>query len=209
MKKIVLAVIIYFAFFNLTFAQNDEELELSFGGKAGLNYSNIYDEEGEDFIADGKVGIVVGVFAFIPIGPFLGIQPEVLFSQKGYNAQGSLLGSSYDITRTTNFLDIPILVGFKPVENVTLLAGPQFSYLLSQNIKYESGKTTFEQAEQFENDNIRRNTLGFLIGLDVTIKQFIVGGRAGWDLQKNDGDGNSLTPRYKNQWLQLTFGIVF
>lgn len=208
MRKIFLALIIYFGFFNILLAENEEDLKLSLGVKVGLNLSNVYDGEGEDFVADGKVGAVIGAFVFIPIGHFIGIQPELQFSQKGYGAQGLLLGSKYDITRTTNYLDIPILFGFKIAKNVTLVAGPQYSYLLSQSIKYESGKTIIEQVNEFENDNIRENTLGFVIGADFYLDQIVIGGRAGWDLQKNDGNGNSTTPRYKNQWLQLTVGLI-
>jgi hypothetical protein len=31
--------------------------------------------------------------------------------------------------------------------------------------------------------------------------------RANFDLQNNNGDGTSTTPRYKNAWYQATLGI--
>jgi hypothetical protein len=83
--------------------------ELSFGLKAGLNSSNVYDSKGEDFRADSKLGLAAGVFFAIPLGKYMGIQPEILFSQKGFQASGTILGSPYKFTRTTNFIDIPVL----------------------------------------------------------------------------------------------------
>ena len=57
----------------------DNRNKLFFGLKAGTNFSNVYDSEGEDFVADGKFGLAGGVFVSIPLGKFVGIQPEVLF----------------------------------------------------------------------------------------------------------------------------------
>jgi hypothetical protein len=45
--------------------------------------------------------------------------------------------------------------------------------------------------------------------IDFNLNQFVVSGRAGWDLQKNNGDGTSTNPRYKNVWYQATIGLKF
>jgi hypothetical protein len=191
-------------------AQNDDRLyrERFTGGlKIGTNYSNVYDSEGDDFNADGKLGLAAGVFFTFPVGPLLGIQPEVLFSQKGFRATGSFLGSSYEMKRTTNYLDIPLFIAIKPMEFVTILVGPQFSYLMSRNDKFTNGSFTSEEEEQFDNDDFRKNTVCFVGGLDVNVNHLVVGGRVGWDLFNNTGDGSSDSPRYKNVWAQLTIGF--
>ena len=79
-----------------------------------------------------------GVFLAIPIGTYIGIQPEVLFSQKGFKATGSILGEEYKFTRTTNYIDIPIYLALKPSPFLTIVAGPQFSYLMSRKDYFES-----------------------------------------------------------------------
>src|SRR6478736_6592004 len=86
---------------------SDYRKQLMFGLKAGANYSNVYDAQGEAFVAKAKYGFAGGVFLSIPIGRYFGIQPEVLYSQKGFNGKGVLLGSSYDLSRTTSFIDVP------------------------------------------------------------------------------------------------------
>lgn len=45
-------------------------------------------------------------------------------------------------------------------------------------------------------------TLCFISGLDTNPKHLVIGGRVGWDIQKNNGDGTSTSPRYKNTWYQ-------
>ncbi len=141
----------------------------------------------------------------IPIGKIIGIQPEVLISQKGFKGSGSLLGFPYSTSRTTTYIDIPLQLQIKPSEFIHIVIGPQFSYLLNQKDKYTFGSNSQEQEKEFENDNIRKNILGFVVGLDILLaKNLVRTGRVGRDLQNNNGDGSSTTPRYKNQWLQFT-----
>lgn len=186
---------------------SDTRGEFHLGLKAGMNYSNVYDTQGEDFVADAKVGFVAGGFLTIPIGNFVGIQPEVLFSQKGFKGSGTILGSPYQVTRTTNYLDIPLMLSLKPAKSITLLAGPQFSYLLKQKDEFTNGIANSFQIQEFENDNVRKNTLGFLAGADFNFDKIVLGTRLGWDIKNNNGDGTSTTPRYKNKWFQISLGF--
>ena len=181
---------------------------ITLGVKLGANLSNVYDSEGEDFVADAKLGFVAGGFITIPLGNLFAIQPEVLFSQKGFKGSGTLLGSPYSFTRTTNYLDIPLFAAIRPTQNFTILAGPQFSYLMSQKDEF-NGVVNQTQQDDFNNDNIRKNTLCFIGGVDVSFDKLVIGARAGWDLKTNNGDGTSDTPRYKNYWYQLTLGYKF
>lgn len=190
-------------------AQSDFREELSLGLKVGLNYSNVYDSEGEEFDADGKVGFAGGVFLSIPIGPFLGIQPELLLSQRGFKGSGVMLGSDYEFTRTTTYIDLPILVAIKPSAEITLLVGPQYSYLVKQKDVFTSSGNSVAQEEEFENDDIRKNILCFVGGADFNFSQTVLGLRAGWDVTNNNGDGTSSTPRYKNVWIQASLGYRF
>ncbi|MEQ8702461.1 MAG: porin family protein [Phaeodactylibacter sp.] len=207
-QKLILLGIVCFLFMGTLSAQSiDRRESFELGIKAGLNVSNVWDSKGEAFTADPKAGFAGGVFFGIPIGKYLGVQPEVLISQKGFKGSGTLLGSPYSTKRTTTYLDIPLQVQLKPVPFITILAGPQFSYLLKQKDSYSFGGNSTEQEQEFTNDNVRENILGFVAGADFIYGHVVLSGRAGWDFQTNNGDGTSLTPRYKNQWLQFTLGV--
>lgn len=197
---------------NATYAQDsssDKRAKPQFGLKVGGNYSNVYDTQGEQFKADAIFGMAAGATLVIPISKIIGIQPEVLLSQRGFKATGMLFGTSYDITRTTTYLDIPLLVTIKPIENITFLAGPQYSYMLKVSNKFENASTTILQEKEFDNDNLRKNILAFTLGADLNIEHLVIGARVGWDLTNNNGDGTSSTPRYKNTWTQVTLGYLF
>lgn len=189
--------------------KEDTREDLKFGLRFGGNLSNVWDEQSEDFEADNKFGFAGGAYMSIPLGKFLGVQPNLLFSQKGFQGEDSFLGQRYSFSRTTNYIDVPVLFELKPSKHLTIVAGPQYSYLISKTDEFTSGTISGSDYEEFENENIRRNTMGVLVGFDVHASDFIISPRAGWDLQNNNGDGTSSTPRYKNQWIQLTLGYEF
>jgi hypothetical protein len=214
MKKITIIAALFMSSTGIITAQDgsndtDNREKLQFGLKAGMNYSNVYDERAEDFKADAKFGLAGGLSLTIPFGKYLGLQPEVLISQKGFKGSGVILGNEYSFTRTSTYIDIPLQIAFKPSEFFTLFAGPQYSYLLNQRDVFTNTSTSFIQESEFRNDNIRKNVFGAVAGLDINLKHITLGARVGCDLQNNNGDGTSSTPRYKNTWFQGTIGYAF
>jgi hypothetical protein len=212
MKKLIFLILIM-ASVSLTGKAQDEGKDmrdqLHFGIKAGGNLSNVYDTEGDEYNTDFKLGFVAGAFVSIPFGKYFGFEPEMLFSQKGYRQSGSILGSDYEITHNENYLDIPLLFAIKPSPSLTILVGPQYSYLMKASTVFKSGDLSIDQESEFDNDNVRKNTLCFLGGLDFNLENIVIGARAGWDIQNNDGEGTSTSPRYKNVWYQATLGFRF
>lgn len=216
MKKILRSALLLFAMAVSTtvFAQDDTTSSstdtrenFKFGVKAGINLSNVYDEKGEDFVADGKVGFAGGAFIAIPLGKFVGIQPEILYSEKGFKTEGSILGADYEFTRKTTYLDIPVHLQIKPTENLSLLVGPQFSYLLST--KNDFGDISGEMEEEINDENYKKGVFGLSAGVDFNIDNFLISARAAWDLSKTNKDGEESSLRYKNQVIQFTVGYTF
>ena len=188
-------------------ASTDSREVFHIGVKMGSNYSNVYNSEGEEFDADAKFGLALGAFVAIPFGTFIGFQPEILFSQKGFQGSGKVIGMDYSFTRTSSYIAIPLLVAIKPNRLLTVLVGPQYSYLVKQQNTFTSDIYNNDVEEEFKNENIQKNILSFTGGVDINVTHFIFGARVGMDFTNNNGDGTSTTPRYKNVWGQLTFGI--
>jgi hypothetical protein len=214
MKKLILLTTLSVIISGYIIAQDhDTYVDLRdhflFGLKVGGNYSNVYNIKGQNFTADFKLGLATGIYFAIPLGKELGIRPELLYSEKGYQSSGSILGSSYNITHSANYLDIPILLEIKPVEFITVVAGPQYSYLMHTKNQFSNSVLTAQQEQTFDNINIRKNLLCFTAGLDFNIHRLVIGTRFGWDLLQNNGDGTSTNPRYRNLWYQATLGVRF
>lgn len=186
----------------------DNREKVKFGLKAGLNYSNVYNSQTDAFRADPKFGLAGGAFVSIPITKYFGFQPEILLSQKGFEGEGTLLGSPYNFKRTTTYIDVPFQIAVKPSEFLTLIAGPQFSYLIKQKDVFTNTSASFSQEQEFKNEDIRKNILGFVVGINLNLRGVILGTRLGWDISNNHGDGSFSTPQYKNTWFQATLGFT-
>src|ERR1043165_1605098 len=70
-------------------ASRDAKKQLLFGVRAGLSKSNVY-ATSSGLSTSSKNGLSAGVFMAVPVGSFLGIQPELIFIQKGFNGSGTL-----------------------------------------------------------------------------------------------------------------------
>ena len=207
MKKTLLFIIVSVILLANAGIAQDLRLKPHFGPKIGLNLSNVYDTQGDGFDADPKIGLATGVFLSLPIGPLVGFHPELLFSQKGFRVSGSFLGSDYTFTRTLNYIDIPLLLAYKPTEMFTVVAGPQYSYLISSKDVIKSSPMDIVIDHEFDSDNLRKSTLCILTGFDVNLNRVVIGARLGLDLLENEEDGSSTSPRYKNVWYQATIGF--
>lgn len=195
-----------------TYGQNDtrdNREKLQFGINAGLAYSNVFDERTDNFVADGKIGAVAGIALSIPIGRYLGFQPEAVFIQKGFEGDSRIDTRSYSLKRTTNHIDFPLQLKFKPAKNFSLLGGPQYSFLLSRKDEISNSSITLVEEDHIKNDKIQNNIFGLIFGAELNFNAVTVTGKAGWDMQQNTDDDISYTPRYKNSWIQLTVGLMF
>lgn len=188
---------------------NAQKTKVKLGVRAGANLSNIVKSGDSDFSTGSKMGFNAAVFADLPLASVFSIQPELQFSQKGFRSTGSFLGSPYEYKQTTNFIEVPILAKIKPSANFAILAGPQFSFLSSTKTSFNVSNTSYEDIVKEENDNLRKNILGGVLGLEASSKNFLVGLRYNLDFQANNGDGTSTTLKYKNQVTSLYIGVTF
>jgi hypothetical protein len=211
MKKIlILSTLISFLGVHSGFSQRSVSRYwegFKIGLKAGANFSNVYDTQGDQFAADGKLGFAGGVFLEVPLSDYLGIRTEILYSQKGFKATGQYLSVPYTFTRSSDYIDVPVLLTLKPVPMLSINVGPQFSFWTKQTDLFSSTILTTEQQQAFSNDNYRKNLMSLTAGVALDFGKVVLDVRANYDLQRNNGDGTSTTPRYKNAWYQATLGF--
>lgn len=180
------------------------------GFKGGLSIATIIKTNDKSFSSTPLLGFNGGMVIQLPLGKIIALQPEILYSQKGYKAAGPGVLGDYDYHRYLNFLDIPLLLRINPSRDLGIVIGPQYSYLLSTHTKFNSGTTTYEQNVNNENNNITKNIFGGVIGLDCNLSENVfLYGRYTIDFKNNNGDGTSSTPAYKNQVIQVGLGVLF
>ena len=206
MKKIFILAIGLFVTGIANAQSTDKQIQL--GVKAGVNYSNIIKGDGNNsFNTDYLVGYHAGLTLDIKISDNFAFTPEALYSTKGYKST-STFGK---FTQTTHFIDVPILATIKVAKGLNLVAGPQVSFLLSTNNKFENGFGTAEQKiVEDDSDRFKKSLFGGVVGFRYDFSNRIgINGRYALDFQENNENGSSQTPTYKNQVFQVGLGIKF
>ena len=207
MKKIFILAIALLSSAGIANAQSTDK-PVKFGVKAGANFSNIIKDDGNNsFKTDYLVGYHAGVTVDIKLLDNLAFTPEALYSTKGYKST-STFG---EFTQTTHFIDIPILASVKLGGGLNLVAGPQVSFLMSTKNTFETGFGTAEQKiVEDDSDRFRKSLVGGVVGFRYDFSNRVgLNGRYALDFQKNNENGTSQTPEYKNQVFQVGLGLKF
>ncbi|WP_210461929.1 MULTISPECIES: porin family protein [Rufibacter] len=172
------------------------QAQATFGIKGGLNYSNLSGDLQNEERFNNKIGFNAGVYFNAPVvGDFFSIQPEVLYSNKGYKyddkVETNLLGTEYRYEGTANFnyIDVPVLARVK-ASSFFFEAGPQVSYLVSVNDKtkeYRNGELVDRNVSEKSKSGYSDFEVGYAAGLGFAA-----------------GNGISLGLRYNGAFTELT-----
>lgn len=193
MKRITLSLIIILAAGSTgVFAQG-----FKFGIKAGTDIKKL---TGKSFNDQFSYGYHVGAFTEIGFTSKFGIQPELYFSQVNIDTS-SKFSDVYNFKKVSNiqlkYINIPILLSYKPNKFVALQAGPQYSILMDNgNTVLQNGKNAFKKGD-----------LSLLAGIQLKFSKVRLYVRYGVGLSNlNDIDNQE---KWKSQTVQLGLGIAF
>lgn len=194
---------------------------IKFGLKAGANLSNLAGDVVNQDQYKNRFGFQGGAMLNIGLidGDFFSIQPEVLYSQKGFkyaDQSVTFLGNTYRSTGNVryDYLDVPVLLRIK-TQGIFFEAGPQYSYLLnitSSRTQTNNGSVVNSTSSSPSNlDNVKRNELGYAAGLGYQSSQgFLLGLRyngAFTDFAK-DGYSNNEFRNARNSAFQAYVGFL-
>lgn len=147
MKKVIFTLAIALVSFATAQAQ------ATFGVRGGANISNLSGDLRDEDQFENKVDFHAGVILNFPVVEnFFSIQPELLYSKKGFknsDEEFTVLGQTYrrEGKVNYNYLDLPVLAHIK-AGPLYFEAGPQASYLLSVN----------NETKEYVNDNLQSST---------------------------------------------------
>jgi hypothetical protein len=143
MKKVSLFILIAISMSAYGFSQ--DTVRIKYGLFAGANVSQIHTTvpgSGSAYSAN-KVGLNFGILVEVPFSSYFAIQPELSFSQLGWNVTERLYLDSLTLNNpkyNLNYISLPILIKFKVAPTVkngnglALYAGPQVGYLAGANL---------------------------------------------------------------------------
>lgn len=129
MKKLIIFSIILVSSANCFSQSSTKNLfkRLSFGVKAGANYSNFTNA---DFETDGLVGFHAGGLVNFKLNEHLSIEEEFLFSLQGAKLKGVNDNESIKLY----YMTVPILLKYRTNSGIYFEAGPQVGALMKEDL---------------------------------------------------------------------------
>ena len=167
MKKQFLALFVAIAAFSTVASAQG----FHFGVKGGANMVKIDNQAFKDGF---KFGYNLGAFAEINFSKKLGIQPEVLWAQSAYKTATGfnqvVPGGLNDLDVKLNYLQIPLLLSYRPSKLLTFQAGPQYSILINQDKSLlQNGGDAFKSGDLSMLAGAQLNILGLKAGARYAI----------------------------------------
>lgn len=196
--------------------------DFRYGVKGGVTYSDISGSDLEDEEHKYKLGWHAGVMVNIkkPASEYFSIQPELIYSRKGYensskpfevrdNNNNLQYSAQQGGIVYLNYLDLPLMLNFKK-KFIVFEIGPQFSYLVGYHDNsflrqtFADGTEQIVPLESFQ--DIRSIDLGIATGFRLESESGV-----GFGLRFNQGfiklpsetNDVSLPPPGFNQYFQL------
>ncbi|NJW55182.1 porin family protein, partial [Salinimicrobium oceani] len=94
-----------------------------FGAKGGLNLTNMNSDSFSE--TNSRTGFHLGLLAEIPLGNRFSLQPEVLYSTQGTEADVIMLGGGPIQTEyNLDYVQVPVLAKIYLTESLSIEAGP-------------------------------------------------------------------------------------
>lgn len=174
------------------------------GIEGGLSIANTVSSYNQNYSTNTILGFNAGITAEIPLVYSLSFEPEVLFSQKGYEAN-TIDGT---LTQRNNYIDIPLLAKFRLVRGFNFLVGPQLNLPLTSTTTFNNGFNT--SSESYYSDTNNKSYVAGVLGFSIDLNPNVdIHARYVIDLSSNNQDANSPIPDYRNQVWQFGLGIKF
>ncbi len=168
MKKLILMLLLVTTMVMAGFDEEEfDETQFHSGVKLGLTMANITGDgakDGEYFNYNYNLGFEIGAFTIYHINNQMTLQPEILFTQKGYSLHMDMGGNTMDVDTSLNYIQIPVLLGFKTAPGLKLYGGAYVSYFT--NAWVSSSDLNSDDETKAEND-IEKSISDFDMGIVV------------------------------------------
>lgn len=134
---------------------------ITFGVKAGANFSNLVGKDAKDLDPKPKikVGVYGGGFVNIGVSENFAIQPEVLYSAEGAQQKESGETAKWNL----NYVNIPVLAQYRS-SGFIAETGPQIGFLTSAKVKISNS------ADVDIKDQLKSTAFSWCIGIGYQLE---------------------------------------
>lgn len=191
------SIVLSFVLITLTTAHLHAQQSIQIGLKAGGNYMRV---GGRSF--DGKFypGLDGGIYAELNFSDHWTLQPELYYDQivpktsEGFN---SIYGGTSFQQVFLNYVTLPVLATFKPVPELSIQLGPQYSYLVNQT-------TGLFGLQQQDREVFKKSDFSLAFGAQLNVGKVKVGAR--YNVGLIGINGINTTDDWRKYGLQFYLG---
>ena len=174
-----------------------------FGAKGGVNFTNMTSDGFKD--NSSRTGFHLGLLAEVPVGDRFSIQPEVLYSTQGTEAESNFSGQDFSGEYNLDYIQVPVLAKFYLFPALSLEAGPSFNFLVEEEVSLSSGA-------EISSDTGYGSTFEFggAVGLSFNVSHnFFIGARYTQGLTDAFDSENWDEDAVNNNGFQVGVGFMF
>jgi hypothetical protein len=177
-KKLILFCLGLFGISSLGNAQ------LNITGQAGLNYASVSTDDSDvSELLGTKLGYFIGAQVSKDLNDKLYFTAGANFSSKGFSSEfvvdiPGFYKSEFTGTSSLNYLEIPLNIGYKIGDRVTVQAGPYLGFLMgvsnyskSTETDYINGGTTVVEETDNDKTGISSTDFGLNVGLGFNLSE--------------------------------------
>lgn len=187
-------------------ASNKDSMAISFGVKGGVNFATV---NGSDQFEspDSRTSFHVGALAEFPIADIFSIQVEALYSGQGFEiSSNNLLGQDNKVEYQLDYINVPVLAKFYLIKGLSIEAGPQFNFLVNEEIDSDVNNDGGDNPE----DNTKSFDFGFAGGLTFQTEMGIFATARYYQGVTNIVEGSEGNdPTVNNSVFQIGVGYKF
>lgn len=137
-------ILVLFLGITTTITAQDKTHKSNAGIKGGYNLAAVtFDGDTE---TGQRHGFHVGIYGESFISNSISIQPELLYSQQGYEIKNG----NNTFTQKLNYINLPIMLKLYPSHNFFVEAGPQIGLAISHKEEYEG---LFSVSQEYDPNN--------------------------------------------------------
>ncbi|MFD2939147.1 porin family protein [Flavobacterium notoginsengisoli] len=167
--------------------------QIHIGAKAGANLSKL---DGQAFDDKFEFGYQLGGFVYFNLTDFVGVQGEVLFNQTNTKVSDDyrdVFDNAFKKNKTLNYVSVPVLLRLNSEGLITILAGPQFSFLANNDDSFvKNGKKLFKKTD-----------FSAVAGAEINIRPLTIYARYVWGFSDISDFGNKANSEQFQAGLSL------
>jgi hypothetical protein len=158
MKKTFLILATFFGIASAS-AQSDKT-DFQFGVRGGVNFATIANENSNMDSPDSRTNFYAGLVAELPLHEVFSLQGEVFYSGQGFERNIPLVDQKMEYK--ADYIQVPLLAKFYIVEGLSVAAGPQFGFKVSEKIDFNPNN----DGGEFDTDGLKTFDMQGTAGLE-------------------------------------------